>query len=180
MFKILTFLLAFLLISGCTLTTQTIEKYEIKGKDEKELMRSIRENGPLDVHSFAATSITISSRTEEISDARGCRFKKVIFKIDALETLPRWVERTGASKRLLDGFEQNIAQAKERGRGHLRIAREATRAAELQLIAIPPQKNCETLKRKSMKLWGELFANYDKVQRAFTASEDRRLAATAK
>ena len=163
-------------LAACTTSTVTTGFYDIKGKDEKSLDRSVRKFGPQNGHAFASTELKlVPLDIRPSTDARGCRVGTAKIKVVANITLPRWQDRSGASSDLRRGFDNYAAYAKVHEQQHVKIGEAAAIALEASLKAIPPQKNCDVTLRKAKAAIRGVLARHHKAQLAFDAIEKRRI-----
>ena len=87
-------------LAACTTSTVTTGYYDIKGKDERSLDRSVRKFGPQRGHAFASTELRlVPLDIRPSTDVRGCRVGTAKIKVMANITLPRWSDRSGAAER---------------------------------------------------------------------------------
>ena len=165
-----------LCLTACTTSTVTTGYYDIKGKDEKSLDRSVRKFGPQNGHAFASTELKLVPLSIlPTVDTRGCRVGTAKIKVLANITLPRWSDRSGASGDLRQGFDNYAAYAKAHERQHVKIGEAAARALETALLSIPPQRNCDVAQKKAKAAIRSVLALHHKTQLAFDASEKRRI-----
>ena len=163
-------------LAACTTSTVTTGFYDIKGKDEKSLDRSVRKFGPQNGHAFASTELKlVPLDIRPSTDARGCRVGTAKIKVVANITLPRWSDRTGAASDLRRGFNNYAAYAKAHEQQHVRIGEAAAGALEAALLASPPQKNCDVTLKKAKSTTLRVLARHHKAQLAFDAAEKRRI-----
>jgi predicted secreted Zn-dependent protease len=163
-------------LAACTTSTVTTGFYDIKGKDEKSLDRSVRRFGPQNGHAFASTELRlVPLDIRPSTDARGCRVGTAKIKVFANITLPRWQDRAGASGDLKRGFDNYAAYAKLHEQQHVKIGEAAAGALESALLAIPPQKNCDVTLKKSKSVIRSILARHHRAQLTFDAIEKRRI-----
>jgi predicted secreted Zn-dependent protease len=163
-------------LAACTTSTVTTGYYDIKGKDEKSLDRSVRKFGPQNGHAFASTELKlVPLDIRPSSDARGCRVGTAKIKVVANITLPRWSDRSGAAGDLKRGFDNYAAYAKVHEQQHVKIGEAAAGALESALLAIPPQRNCDVTLKKSKSVIRGVLARHHKAQLTFDAIEKRRI-----
>jgi predicted secreted Zn-dependent protease len=165
-----------LCLSACTTSTVTTGFYDIKGKDEKSLDRSVRMVGPQNGHAFASTELRlVPLDIRPAADSRGCRVGTAKIKVVAKILLPRWQDRSGASGDLKRGFDNYAAYAKVHEQQHVKIGEVAADALETALLAIPPQKNCDVTLKKAKSTIRGILARHHKAQLTFDAIEKRRI-----
>jgi predicted secreted Zn-dependent protease len=163
-------------LAACTTSTVTTGYYDIKGKDEKSLDRSVRKFGPQNGHAFASTELKlVPLNIRPSSDARGCRVGTAKIKVVANITLPRWSDRSGAAGDLKRGFDNYAAYAKVHEQQHVKIGEAAASALESALLAIAPQKNCDVTLKKAKSTIRSVLARHHKAQLTFDAIEKRRI-----
>lgn len=165
-------------LAGCTSTRPTVTTayYDVKGDTALHLDREIRRLGPNDGHAIAAAEIRfvpVSLRKTE--DKRGCHVSEARIKVVANVTLPRWRNRSGSSEELKDAFDSMARYAKLHEAVHVAIANAAAREMESELLALPPHKTCEALEKRADALVRQVRKRHDRAQKAFDASEQRRL-----
>lgn len=166
----------FFSLAGCTTSTVTTGFYDIKGKDERSLDRSVRKFGPQNGHAFASTELKlVPLDIRPAADARGCRVGTAKVRVVANITLPRWTDRSGASGELKRGFNNYAAYAKLHEQQHVKIGEAAAGALEAALLAIPPQKNCDVTLKKAKSAIRTVLARHHKAQLSFDAIEKRRI-----
>ncbi len=176
MLKRFVFLPLFFTLSACTTSTVTTGYYDIKGKDEKSLDRSVRKFGPQNGHAFASTELKlVPLQILPSTDVRGCRVGTAKIKVVANITLPRWSDRSGASSDLRRGFDNYAAYAKVHEQQHVKIGEAAAGALESALLSIAPQKNCDVTLTKAKSTIRSVLARHHKAQLAFDAIEKRRI-----
>ena len=172
-------LIASLAIAGCTSTSTQVTTgfYDVQGNTAKRIDREIRRKGPANGHALAQAAIRFQpvAIKPEVG-SRGCRFTDVKFKVIANITLPRWRNRSGASRQLKRAFDNLSQYAKWHENQHVRIAELAARDIEKSFKAMKPSKTCKRLERRSVALFKRKLANHDKAQKAFDAFEQKRLA----
>ena len=166
----------FLSLAACTTSTVTTGYYDIKGKDERSLDRSVRRFGPNNGHAFASTELRLVPLDIRPSiDARGCRVGTAKIKVLANITLPRWSDRSGAASELKRGFDNYAAYAKVHEQQHVKIGEAAARALEASLLAILPQKNCDVTLKKAKSTIRSVLSRHHRAQLTFDAVEKRRI-----
>ena len=166
----------FFSLAACTTSTVTTGFYDVKGKDEKSLDRSVRKFGPQNGHAFASTELKLVPLSILPSvDARGCRVGTAKIKVVANITLPRWSDRSGAAGDLKRGFDNYAAFAKVHEQQHVKIGEAAAGALEAALLSIPPQKNCDVTLKKAKSTIRSVLSRHHKAQLAFDAVEKRRI-----
>ena len=176
MFKRFLVLPLFFSLAACTTSTVTTGFYDVKGKDEKSLDRSVRKFGPQNGHAFASTELKLVPLSILPSvDARGCRVGTAKIKVVANITLPRWSDRSGAAGDLKRGFDNYAAFAKVHEQQHVKIGEAAAGALEAALLSIPPQKNCDVTLKKAKSTIRSVLSRHHKAQLAFDAVEKRRI-----
>ena len=176
MLKRLLVLPLFFSLASCTTSKVTTGFYDIKGKDEKSLDRSVRKFGPQNGHAFASTELKLVPLSIQPSvDARGCRVGTAKIRVVANITLPRWLDRSGAAGDLKRGFDNYAAYAKLHEQQHVKIGEAAAGALEASLLAIPPQRNCDVTLKKAKSAIRSVLARHHKAQLAFDAAEKRRI-----
>ena len=96
-----------LAVTGCTTSSSvTTSYYDISGSNERELDRSIREQGPMSGHAFAATQMQILPvNITPVETATGCKIGSASFRVKAKLILPRWKDRSNADQDLRNGFD---------------------------------------------------------------------------
>lgn len=150
--------------------------YDIKATTALQIDREIRLKGPADGHAIAATEIRfVPEVLTKALDARGCRVGRARIRVNARIILPRWQDRRGSDASLDKAFDNLAAYAKVHEQVHVDIANLAARLMEQQMLDIPPQRNCETLEGRVEQIIRDIRARHDKAQRAFDASEKKRL-----
>jgi predicted secreted Zn-dependent protease len=163
-------------LAACTTSTVTTGFYDIKGKDERSLDRSVRKFGPQNGHAFASTELRlVPLDIRPATDARGCRVGTAKIRVVANITLPRWSDRSGATGDLKRGFDNYAAYAKLHEQQHVKIGEAAAGALETALLAIPPQKDCDVTLRKSKSVIRGILARHHRAQLTFDAIERRRI-----
>jgi predicted secreted Zn-dependent protease len=166
-----------LVLAGCTSSTVTTGYFQVSGSTQKQLDRSFALNAPMNGHAFAATELRIVPVSfDPTEDTRGCYFRSAKFKIIAHISYPQWRNREGAPTDLKQGFDAFSRYARVHEEIHVKIGEAAARAMERAIEAIPAQRNCEMLLVKFKSAVKGIYAKHDKAQKAFDATENKRLA----
>ncbi|MCC0031212.1 MAG: DUF922 domain-containing protein [Brucellaceae bacterium] len=167
-----------LALAGCTSTQPAVTTayYDVKGTTALHLDREIRQLGPNDGHAIAAAEIRfVPVSLRKAQDGRGCHVSEARIKVVANVTLPRWRNRSGSTEELKDAFDSMARYARLHEAVHVEIANAAAREMESELLALPPQKSCETLEKRADAVVREVRKRHDRAQKAFDAAEQRRL-----
>jgi predicted secreted Zn-dependent protease len=169
-------LLGLTFLTACTTSTVTTGYFQVSGSNEKQLDRSFALNAPMNGHAFAATELQILPvNFDPTVDSRGCYFRSAKFKVVARILYPQWKDRKGASKDLQRGFDAFSSYARVHEQIHVKIGEAAAKAMEQAVEAIPPQSDCDQLLVKFKSTVKKIYAKHDKAQRAFDASEQKRI-----
>lgn len=169
------------ILVACQTTQVTTGYYTISGSTEKELDQSIREFGPMNGHAFASAEISFKPTTMKIAEfPNRCDIDKARLQVIAKITLPRWKNSAGSSAALKQGFKNMQTYAKWHEKQHVKIAEAAAKAMERGIENLPPQKTCESFKKKMDAFIKRALSIHEKAQKKFDADEQKRLAALFK
>ena len=166
-----------LAVTGCTTSSSvTTSYYDISGSNERELDRSIREQGPMSGHAFAATQMQILPvNITPVETATGCKIGSASFRVKAKLILPRWKDRSNADQDLRNGFDNYADYALIHEKIHVRIGEAAAMAMGEAVNQIPEQENCDDLYIKVKSTVAKIQRKHVSLQLAFDASEKKRI-----
>ena len=121
-------ILAVLTPGGAAAQEATIRTYPVTGSTFRELLASMRENGPFVERTgrthFGITETSLGWTGSYQRTRAGCELLDVDVRLDLTIVLPEWTDRAGASARTIERWERlydDIVQHEER---HAEIARE--------------------------------------------------------
>lgn len=166
-----------LTVTGCaTSSSVTTGYYDISGSNDRELDRSIREQGPMSGHAFAVTQMQILPvKITPVETATGCKIGAASFKVKAKMILPRWKDRSNADAELRTGFDNYADYALIHEKTHVRIGEAAAMAMGEAVNQIPEQENCDELYAKVKSTIAKIQRKHVSLQLAFDASEKKRI-----
>lgn len=173
--------LAALGLSACVSTSSQVSTsyYLVSGTTAEQIDSDIRRKGPLNGHALAVAAI----RFEPVSVLQNvttdsCKFAEAKFRVNAAITLPRWADKAQSSDRNLKRAWGNLSRyARDHEQVHVRIAERFAQQLGRDIEALPPQSNCEKLDRLAERVVKRIAGEHDRAQKAFDASEQRRLRA---
>lgn len=124
-----------------------IERYAIVGASSSELMRQMRELGPVDppsgkrMHGFAEWRVSWSY--QYAPGRGGCRLTQHEVELDVVITLPEWRDKDAADGRMQAGWADFLHKLEEHERGHRAIGVEAAHAVDAALAEAPGRSDCD-------------------------------------
>lgn len=126
-----------------------IERYAIAGGSSAELMRQMRELGPVDpltgkrMQGFAEWRVSWSY--QYAPGRGGCRLTQHEVGLDVVITLPDWRDKDAADGRMQAGWADFLQKLEEHERGHRAIGVEAAQAVDAALAGAPGRPDCDGL-----------------------------------
>ncbi|WP_028744630.1 DUF922 domain-containing Zn-dependent protease [Rhizobium mesoamericanum] len=161
--------------AAAVIATRSYSYFTIKGKTADQLDQQLSTNGPTASGSSArhpgATKIRFGGDATYVQTGGRCRVASAKVTVHTQIILPRWIDRTGASKQLSmiwDALSSDIRRHEER---HAEIARNQARVMERQILALPPQRNCERMQElvtnisiRGIEVHDQLQARFDRIE----------------
>lgn len=161
--------------SAEVIATKGYSYFDIRGKTADELDNQLSTRGPTANGSSArhpgATKIRFGGEATYIQRDGRCRVGSTKVTVHTQIILPRWRSRKGASKQLSmiwDALSSDIKRHEER---HAEIARNQARVMERQILALPSQRNCETMQELVSDVSARGIDEHDRLQARFDKVE---------
>lgn len=164
-------LLALTLAAPAAAQEATVETYPVTGSTYRELLASMRENGPVAERTgrrhFGVTRIAWS-QSWEYQRARGrCELLGTDIDLKLTIVLPEWTDREGATARTLERWERlydDIVQHEER---HAAIAREYLAKLRAETDRPVSAPDCPALEAGVKASSRAILRQHRNAQRAF-------------
>jgi predicted secreted Zn-dependent protease len=161
--------------AAAVIATRSYSYFTIKGKTADQLDQQLSTNGPTASGSSArhpgATKIRFGGDATYVQTGGRCRVASAKVTVHTQIILPRWANRRGASKQLSmiwDALSSDIKRHEER---HAAIARNQARVMEKQILALPPQGNCERMQELVTDVSTRGIEEHDRLQARFDRIE---------
>ncbi|MEL6504626.1 MAG: DUF922 domain-containing protein [Pseudomonadota bacterium] len=187
-FKRLTLpLVAVAFLSSCTSLQDdrvSVDYYNISGDTTAALDQDIRRKGPRlngGRHAVAVARIKmVPNITFTPAGTDRCTITAAKVAVDARVTLPRWVGRAKANKKLGRAWDSIDRYTRAHEAVHVDIAFSFARRIERELLLMPNLGTCEALKLRSRVVIDKLLREHNAAQIAFDEREQRRFRNFAK
>ncbi len=161
--------------SAAVVATKSYSYFTIRGKTADQLDQQLSSNGPTASGSSArhpgATKIRFGGDATYVQSGGKCKVGSARVTVHTQIILPRWSNRKGASKELSmiwDALSSDIKRHEER---HAEIARNQARTMEKQILALPPQRNCELMQQLVTDVSTRGIEEHDRLQARFDRVE---------
>ena len=161
--------------SAAVIATKSYSYFAIGGKTADQLDQQLSSNGPTASGSSArhpgATKIRFGGDATYVQTGGKCKVGNAKVTVHTQIILPRWTNRKGASKQLSmvwDALSSDIKRHEER---HAEIARNQARVMERQILALPPQPNCERMQELVTDVSTRGIEEHDRLQARFDRVE---------
>lgn len=126
---------------------ETVEHYEIAGKNARQLRDAMDRFGP------SANGERFDARTDWRVGSSGrfqptdaaCELAELSVVVEVTTILPRWIDESEASKRLGERWARYMAALELHEDGHKEIGVEAAKEVMERIREIPPQRTCTAL-----------------------------------
>ena len=153
-FTILMVALSFLVFRPASAGTKIeleVQYYDIKGSSVAELLAQMHELGPTDNNDGmkvqALTWYEINWQYNYGRRGSRCSIAEVSLSTRVVYLLPNWTNRDEADEELKARWDTYIDRLSYHEQGHARIAFRVAKQIHDAIIALPPQKSCQTLGR---------------------------------
>lgn len=177
--------ISLLLLTGCVTSQDraavNVGYYNVKGTSFEELDREIALHGPkVDGvgNAIAATRVRMLPDVRLGSRSGQCSVVRARISVIADVTLPRLSDRKRVNRKLQQAFTNIEEYARLHEAVHVDIAEKHAKLAERRILALPPQSNCNVLRRKIASTFRNVMAKHEQAQQAFDRREKRRFAAS--
>jgi predicted secreted Zn-dependent protease len=161
--------------TAAVIATKSYSYFDINGKTAEDLDLELTRRGPTASGSSArhpgATKIRFGGEATYLQNGGRCRVASAKVTVHTQIILPRWRNRSGASKDLSmiwDALSSDIKRHEER---HAEIARTQARAMERKILTLPPQRTCDAMQElvtekstRGIEEHDELQAQFDRVE----------------
>jgi predicted secreted Zn-dependent protease len=155
--------------------TKSYSYFDIKGKTADELDEQLSTRGPTANGSSSrhpgATKIRFGGDATYVQEGGRCRVRSARVTVHTKIILPRWNNRKGASNQLSmiwDALSSDIKRHEER---HAEIAKAQARAMEREILALPPQPNCDRMQQLVTEVSNRAIEEHDRLQARFDQIE---------
>ena len=160
--------------SADTIVHKQVTYFSIGGTTAADLDREMMKRGPL-LRSGArhpgATRIRFSGTATFVSKNGECTIGGARVTLNTKITLPRWKNRSKASKQMATLWDTLSADIKRHEERHAEIARNHARGFEKQILRLSAAKSCDILKEQVNELSREAMSKHDEDQKRFDRIE---------
>ncbi|WP_062265007.1 DUF922 domain-containing Zn-dependent protease [Endozoicomonas arenosclerae] len=163
----ITHFLFFLLLPTATLAVPVVETsteyYEVQGSSPYELRQQLNERSPVidDGERFdASTKWDVRWHFEWAEANNQCRIKAVTSRLEVKFTLPEWINRDSARKRLREKWDRYFTALQEHESGHKAFGFEAATEIEQAIASMKPETSCQKLEKKANELGDSIINQY--------------------
>ncbi|PZM13118.1 DUF922 domain-containing Zn-dependent protease [Rhizobium tubonense] len=176
------FPLAVLLLCGVSgaasaevVAQKTFSYFDIAGNTADELDAALNARGPTTIgassHHPGATRIRFGGQATYVEKDGRCRIGGVKVTVDTEIILPRWRDRSHASKQLSMVWDTLSADIRRHEERHAEIAREHARMTEKAILGLRSEPNCDLLQEKVNAESARNIEDHDKDQARFDMIE---------
>ncbi|MEL6751456.1 MAG: DUF922 domain-containing protein [Pseudomonadota bacterium] len=172
--------------AGCQVLPEdkvSVDYYSISGNSTEALDNEIRRKGPrigvAGKHAVAVARIRMVPTIDYRKRGDACSIRAAKVNVNARVTLPRWTGRPMASKKLGEAWDNIDRYTRLHESVHVAIAFRFARLMEAELLDLPAEADCSTMRRSSAALVRSVLAEHDRTQLQFDADEQKRFEAYA-
>jgi predicted secreted Zn-dependent protease len=149
--------------------------FDISGNTADELDAALNARGPTTIGASSrhpgATRIRFGGQAIYVEKDGRCHIGGVKVTVDTQIILPRWRDRSHASKRLSMVWDTLSADIRRHEQRHAEIAREHARMTEKAILRLPSAPNCDLLQERVNIESARNIEEHDKDQARFDMIE---------
>jgi predicted secreted Zn-dependent protease len=146
------------------MTTDTVERYPIRGTSEAELRIEMSAKGPLGASGRRFDGYTrwnINWRYQYRQDGASCGISTVTTDVKVTTTLPEWSDERAAPERLRTRWREYLAALTEHENGHRTHGMDAAREIDRGIAALSAQASCGVLGNAANDLGNQIIRQYN-------------------
>ncbi len=163
------FAIIFLVYSDFSISSSkiTTKFYEVSGKNAKDLHDAITVNSP--IGSSGLTELKPGKSDFEFEKNTDGKYVFIIAIInqEIIITLPKWNDRSGAKKCVIDQWEKAMIALKTHENNHAKKYQELEVRFNKRASKIPPQESKEQLTKKLQGLLNQISADIKREQKKY-------------
>ncbi len=171
--------------AGCTVASKSgvsVDYYQIGGRSLEQLDQEIKEKGPRingNEHAVAVSNIRMIPDIALLPGPKGCIVSRANINVQAKITLPRWINRKDAERRLARAWDNLDRYTRLHEAVHVTIAHKYAKQLEMELKTLRTGRSCSTTKKIVRATIKRTLRDHEREQLAFDASEKKRFAKLA-